>query len=223
MGWKKYQMCNTFADFRPVRHYGVDGYNFRLEYKKVEYGSDVFVGILTAERQLRELVQRLEKLQGKLFKGDDKSNIWRLKEEVETLGRSVLLQQHTLYKMEGELPAGPLKQTYDSLRRNPRWYCRPELVEDCIARGGCSSRGCGCCESRHFRTSHRGVGHCTIECGCCSDYRGFEATPEMRKEIADGFQEMLYSPNPAFLLRMTEAYFSEPMQPQRQTTFATKF
>lgn len=89
---------------------------------------------------------------------------------------------------------------YDSLKQDPRWYCRAELVEDCRLhhkRRLLQSR-CGCCESRHFRPSSKGVGQCTIECGCCSDYRGFETTSAEREKVLKQLQNMLESCNPAY-------------------------
>lgn len=81
-----------------------------------------------------------------------------------------------LYVAENALPP-QLKQLYDNLRRNPKWYMRQGMVEDCSAQGGCCSRGCGCCEKRSF-SSEKGQGHCTIGCWCCSVYRGYYPTPD---------------------------------------------
>lgn len=75
--------------------------------------------------------------------------------------------------------------------------------------GGCCRRRCGCCQSRHFRSNSKGVGHCTTECACCSDHRGFETTSEEKEEISRQLTDMLNSCNPAYLVKMREAYFSK--------------
>ncbi|CAG7935789.1 unnamed protein product [Penicillium nalgiovense] len=60
-----------------------------------------------------------------------------------------------------------LRKGYNSVKSNPAWYLREELVEDCIGRRGCCSRGRGCCGRRRlFAKNGKGIGHCTAECTC---------------------------------------------------------
>lgn len=64
-------------------------------------------------------------------------------------------------------------------RSKPRWYMHSVLVEDCVNRGGCCSRDTGCCVSHEREissTGELGIGHCTVECDCCSNARGFDLT-----------------------------------------------
>lgn len=93
---------------------------------------------------------------------------------------------------------------YHKLRENPKWYLRKELVKDCIQR-------LGCCEKRHskFKTV-KGIGHCTVDCGCCTRNRGYEFTGEGKKKMAEKTESSLRNENPFFLLTMIEAFFSEP-------------
>jgi hypothetical protein len=57
------------------------------------------------------------------------------------------------------------------------------LVQDCAGKGGCCGRDCGCCINRpaDLDTRKLGVGHCTVECGCCNKARGFELTEDEKK------------------------------------------
>ena len=59
-----------------------------------------------------------------------------------------------------------LERAFKQWRSNPRWYMHSILVEDCVNRGGCCSRDCGCCVSHERETSsigELGIGHCTVE------------------------------------------------------------
>lgn len=69
---------------------------------------------------------------------------------LEEVQKKYTLQEHQLYVAESMIPERPAKQNYDSLRRNPDWYMRHELIQDCKDRGGCCSRGCGCCAQRYL-------------------------------------------------------------------------
>lgn len=132
-------------------------------------------------------------------------------EELHHLQEGISFQQHRLYKCETFLPRQPLKQMYDSVRENPTCYCHPELVKDCAERGGCCSRSCGCCQTRHLTTlSTKGIGHCTIGCSCCSEHRGANPSREERTGVNKIIESMLLSSNPTYLMKMIEAYFSKP-------------
>jgi hypothetical protein len=107
-----------------------------------------------------------------------RQNAWFLERELRYF-RSELL----------ESPSA-LERAFKQWRSNPRWYMHPFLVEDCINRGGCCSRGCECCLSSERETSsvgELGIGHCTVECGCCCDARGFELTVEQKNDIERRF------------------------------------
>ncbi|KAJ5080923.1 hypothetical protein N7456_013633 [Penicillium angulare] len=89
---------------------------------------------------------------------------------------------HKLHEAETMLP-DLIRQNYEYIRKDPKWYMRNELVKDCADRGGCCGRECGCCALRanHFYTN--GVGHCTVECFCCVGFRGFRPSPEEKTDI----------------------------------------
>ncbi|KAJ5259507.1 hypothetical protein N7478_012488 [Penicillium angulare] len=89
-----------------------------------------------------------------------------------------------------------LQRGFETWRSNERWYMHRVLVEDCVFRGGCCARGCGCCESPERLTSSVGklaIGHCSIECACCVETRG-GAIPsqEVCKDVDDlyGFSNL---------------------------------
>ena len=90
------------------------------------------------------------------------------------------------------------------------WYCRPELVKDCAERGGCCGRSCRCCLKRHLTTQRtKGIGHCTID-AAVRKCVVLILPPEERAAIDEMLEEMLRSSNPAYLVKMIEAYFSKP-------------
>lgn len=212
-------MSDNFGAFKPTKEYGEASWAWRFSYSEdLCCGVRVFVDITLAESELRESVQRAERLEDRLrmlqktMSGDDETKkLYKCDEELNTLRKTIDLKQQDLCDKESLLPRKPLKDTYDKIRQNPAWYLDEEFVKDCIGRGGCCSRGCRCCEKRHLGSERRkGIGHCTVECGCCASYRGYDYTEEERKDLAKRFSEMLWDPNPSHLLAMTEAYFAEP-------------
>jgi hypothetical protein len=74
-------------------------------------------------------------------------------------------------------------------RSHPQWYMHLMLVEECAGRQGCCARGCGCCLDRKIPPSRSlGIGHCTLECGCCRRARGFEVSPTDKKLLKEQFK-----------------------------------
>lgn len=81
---------------------------------------------------------------------------------------------------------GVTSRVLDLWRSHPTWYMHEVLVEDCIRKQGCCSRGCGCCLNRHLDSTRRlAAGHCALTCGCCQKARGFSLTQEEENEIYD--------------------------------------
>ena len=116
------------------------------------------------------------------------------------------------YEDECFLGTGSLRKGYKSVKSNPAWYLREELVKDCIGRGGCCRWQCRCCERRRLSAKNgKGIGHCTVECMCCIHDRGSECTAAEKKGIDDRFRQMLRCNNPSYLLRIGNAYFSKPL------------
>lgn len=62
------------------------------------------------------------------------------------------------------------------------------LVQDCAGKGGCCGRDCGYCVNHPIAQSRKlGVGHCTMECGCCAKYRGFDLTEKEKRDVEKRF------------------------------------
>lgn len=111
---------------------------------------------------------------------DDKQLLMYL-DELNKFSKSYRLDKRQLCALESLLPSGPFRRAYDTWRSNPKWYLHPYIVAH---NGGCCSRQCGCCQRREPTPGRqRAVGHCTIECGCRAEARGFELEASDRKEI----------------------------------------
>lgn len=131
-------------------------------------------------------------------------------EPAPVIARSVKFEKR-LYHCESALPWNPLRQIYEATHEDDIWYLRDELVMDCIWRGGCCGRECGCCEKRLVNLPRMGTnGHCTLGCGCCQERNDFYPTIRQLEESIQQEKEALESDNPFHLLRMADAYFSKP-------------
>lgn len=179
----------------------------------------IFKDVIVAEYALRELVQREAMIQqrihsarkAKMIESDGRqSDIDKWDAELKEIRVKYSHQTRVLYEAESLVPSQPLKRDYDSLRRDPRWYMRKELVEDCTDQGGCCSRNCGCCAQRHSHSYQKGIGHCTVECSCCLGFRGFELSTKEKEDTRNGISRRLKSWNPWYLVKMADAFFTEP-------------
>ena len=117
-----------------------------------------------------------------------------------------------MFADESMIPPGPLKWDYEVTRQDPTWYLRKEMIEDCIGRGGCCARGCGCCKNRAFPHYERGVGHCTAGCGCCASVWRFQYTAGEMQQFVDQLDMMVRSHNPSYVVKMAGAYFAKPLE-----------
>lgn len=111
---------------------------------------------------------------------------------LQQLNRHSWLLEREWWYLRSELTECPsaLERAFKQWRSEPRWFMHPVLVEDCVNRGDCCGRSCGCCVSRERETSSvgpLGMGHCTVECGCCCNARGFELTAEEKKQLERRF------------------------------------
>ncbi|CAG8148742.1 unnamed protein product [Penicillium salamii] len=120
--------------------------------------------------------------------------------------------RYKIYQAEYMLQA-VLKEDYDALRNDPKWYMREGLVQDCVDQGGCCSRQCGCCAKRDLSQNKKGSGHCTFECGCCIAFEGRELTKEQKKERRKDFRDDLERCNSQLILRMADL-FIHPLKHQ---------
>lgn len=86
------------------------------------------------------------------------------------------------------------RSKFDLWRSDPKWYMHDLLVKDCAGRNGCCARGCGCCAVREPSSKRPlGAGHCTFECSCCREARGFDFPSEERKLFKKKCREEILS------------------------------
>jgi hypothetical protein len=187
-----------------------------------DYGAPRFFAIIIAYTHLRESTQREEAL-SKIIEGqrkqmaiDDtnesaKAELEQLEHEIKGLRRRIWSQEQTLYRAEWTL-WGDLRTKYYAVRKHPKWFLCPELVEDCVSRGGCCARECGCCEKRASSPQRKkGHGHCTVECGCCIRNRGIELTEEEKEQTRHDFENLLWDRDAAYAVHMVMGYFWDVM------------
>lgn len=185
-------------------------------YRKNEFSGYPFYSVIAADTRLREIVQRKEALHKKLKEAEkgpkiraDCMNSCRWEGELKSLCIEQRYQERWLSDAEDTIPRF-IRLIYYSIRKNPRWYLQKELVEDCAVRGGCCGRACGCCEERASPAlqGRKGIGHCTVQCACCSDVHKLDIIAGKKQKIAQDLDDAFKSRNPDYLLRITQAYFS---------------
>ncbi|KAJ5489477.1 hypothetical protein N7539_004367 [Penicillium diatomitis] len=111
-----------------------------------------------------------------------------------------------LDEMEMRLPT-LVKLNLISIRNDPMWYMKESLVKDCADRGGCCGRNCGCCELRARHTYETGIGHCTVECSCCFEFRGFAPSSQEAVQTIRDMDMSLKHPDAAYLVRLANGFF----------------
>jgi hypothetical protein len=179
----------------------------------LEYASNCFkrsdiTGLILAEHALRELSQREETLLRKvkaLQKAaaieSDRTQLENATQQLEEAQAAFPRKERALYQAETMLCL-LLKQAYDSLRRDAKWFMREEMTQDCSDQGGCCSRECGCCAQRHLSKRKKGRGHCTVECWCCIGFRGFELPEKEKKEVRNDFKRRIELPGSAYFEKL---------------------
>jgi len=91
-------------------------------------------------------------------------------------------------------------------RSHPKWYMHCSLRLDCKARGGCCGRDCGCC-SDHINKPGS-PGHCTVDCYCCEQARGFYLDGPDRWELQTSFDFGSDDPNrSSYVFRIAQVSF----------------
>lgn len=193
---------------------------FRLMYKSCYTSSSHIFNVLTAEQDLREHVQREDRLYHHVIALRKataiEANGSRLKEAQKQLEKAQRLypkKEYCLYQRESLLESNT-KADYDKLKRDDTWFMREGLVQDCSRRGGCCSRQCGCCAQRHHSSQrNRGQGHCTVECGCCMSFRGYDLPVTEKKEMRKLFVDALDKDCSEYLLNLANLFF-RPVRPQ---------
>lgn len=173
--------------------------------------------IMHIEALLRQLAQQEEDLENRCLSlkpiassQEDNNRRCMWAKELEAIPKKYWFLERQLYAHEALLPEGLFLRGYNLWRSNPRWYLHPELVNDCAGSGGCCGRDCGCCEKRGQTLGrHRGVGHCTVECGCCAISRGFDIrNPQDSAEFLKIFMSARQNKaNITYSRRLLRAYF----------------
>ena len=128
--------------------------------------------LLFVEEDLREVVQ--EEIS--------------IKEGLDALNVKYWLLEQIWWHHRSCLEDGFQLRVFQLWRSHPKWYMHRVLVEDCAGRQGCCARECGCCLNRKT-TRTLGVGHFTVECGCCRRARGFNFFEEDKRLLKERCRE----------------------------------
>ncbi|GES59452.1 hypothetical protein ATEIFO6365_0003073200 [Aspergillus terreus] len=145
------------------------------------------------EAYLREEVKRLEaQAQQTELSTEEKAQMEKWQAEIEELARQYWHLEREFYRREASCPPGPMLRAYQSGRqRGPDWFLPNKFLRtDCVGRGGCCGRNCGCCERKRFAGGREiRMGHCTVECGCCRRVRGFDLNHEDKTRFKKLFDD----------------------------------
>ena len=228
------QKCESSRHFKPLDEYSEDGNGRIFEYSNgLRVESKVLSGVIMTDyffRMVVQLSENCEKKQQALREKEaeekgctqvDSDSLQDCEDMIEEIKTIIPILESAKEHTETSLPQGPLKRSYGKIRKNAAWYLRKELVKDCVKRGGCCARSCGCCKRRaRAGKNAKGIGHCTAFCVCCEASREAEVTTDEKgtrvKDKVDPMGEMdviqnlLESEDPAHLLTLAEAYFCTP-------------
>jgi hypothetical protein len=179
--------------------------------------------MLLAEYALRNLQQREEALNHRLIAlqkakaiESDNSELEKANELLEETRAQIPRKEYDLYRAVYMMPYF-LQKDYQLLRENEAWFMRKEMVQDCSDRGGCCSRGCGCCSQRHISKGKKGNGHCTTECWCCTVFRGFELSQDDKEAINKYLRIRLEHKKSPYLINIANSFFRFLPKPPPET------
>ncbi|KAE8140463.1 hypothetical protein BDV38DRAFT_18454 [Aspergillus pseudotamarii] len=96
-----------------------------------------------------------------------------LQDDLQDLNRRIWMVEREIQTTLREFQDGPLKRALNARRRSSDWYLSEWLQTECAGVGGCSGRDCGCWMRPRSSKRPNSRGHCTSECKCCEDARGF--------------------------------------------------
>lgn len=175
--------------------------------KTYSCATSILAELLFAEYQFRYLAQ----LKACYVKPNcDEHGAAQYYDGFDAVAYAYIKREKTLYLKEASIPHSTLKQLYVSLREDPRWYLREELVDDCAAGGGCCGEECGCCAKRVNQLPRKGMsGHCSLACQCCGRRKGRIPGIGAVTLIDEEYKKALESDNPIFLASIASAYFAE--------------
>ncbi|KAJ5138790.1 uncharacterized protein N7515_003638, partial [Penicillium bovifimosum] len=194
----------TIMEFLRLAAQGTVFFRHRDDDDYVIYGLLYYIhrSLLTelflAEHALRELTQREERLHHKVIalqkavaiESDGNSYATHLENaqsQLEMARAQYPRKAHDLFLVEYRFPP-EMQHAYHSLRRDPEWFMRKEMIQECSDRGG--------------------RGHCTAECECCIGFRGFELSEEVKQEMSKGLQAMLEEEtNPVYTIHLASCFF----------------
>lgn len=191
----------VYGDYAPK-------FAFNIDDEGSGFSTSILIDLLFAEYQVRYQAQL------KAAWAKKKSQTGSLptcvdQQDFQSICTTYVERLRALYLAESALPSYSVKSFYDSLREDDQWYLRKGLVNECVAAGGCCGRDCGCCSERLQDLPRKGIsGHCSLACPCCEKTNNCSLEPKKVVELDDEYRAALESTNPAFLLRMTRAYFS---------------
>ncbi|KAJ5731921.1 hypothetical protein N7493_003402 [Penicillium malachiteum] len=136
---------------------------------------------------LREVVQEEISIQLGISGKDTQDS-----ERLEILNKKYWLLEQKWWYSYLYLKDGCQRRAFDLWRSHTKWYMHQMLKDDCASRNGCCARGCGCCHLREPSPKRKlGVGHCTVECGCCRNARGFEVSEEDKRVLKKEYRAMM--------------------------------
>lgn len=126
--------------------------------------------------------------------------------ELRKLNDQYWIHQRNMWKLEVEMPYGPISRAFKNVKSNTEWHLLPWLREDCARRGGCCGRGCRCCENpRDTNRQFYNQGHCTTSCPCCIHANGLTDTSSL-DDMKDFPIDLLSERWTRYTRRMTQAY-----------------
>lgn len=200
---EKYDPCKTPRELELERKGDIYALQqHRREYHlQIKYDFNINLPVakfLGAEYNLRATVQREIALKEELAGCSGYSKYrkrTKIERQLRDLDKEYWLFARKRWQGLSALPIGPLTRGLDLWRSHPRWYMHQYLVQDCIGKGGCCARDCGCCLNRPVDLEQRklGVGHCTVECGCCTKSRGFGLTSAEKQDFKTQFDRNPYT------------------------------
>jgi hypothetical protein len=165
-----------------------------------EYENEELVGIAALQKEIR--IERQKKNLLLLYEkpssapSDQKQKLENYERELLQARREYWLHQQTLTGLAREAPTGPWirewklqKDVKQKHGMTPGWW---KEAKRCALAGGCCGRLCRCCEQplrTYIEPSLEGVktrqvyGHCSVECGCCTQSKGLLETSPTRLEV----------------------------------------
>jgi hypothetical protein len=159
--------------------------------------TELMTRIIEHDLKIGRITQREERLLKKVQEFVEKETLPLEKKRlvVQAFQQRLIVPKRNYWTLRGnwmilrDKLKGSTRRGFIECRSNPRWYLSDTLRRYCAELGGCYGRECQCCANRsaHLNSQRKlGFGHCTLECGCCSESRGFDFTSEEKKRRRAG-------------------------------------